>query len=161
MSVMCMLRLYTYIRRTVTEYYNIYIAEHGTHSRYYLSDDGYEYEEEDSFVPVDTIFVEQWRRGEEVRRRVLYEGETITQYKGDPWAVVETPWLWIGDTTTDVDLTYALSKYMVPGNVITLDLLLRLIQIHEDTELVYLHPRTCEEIPFPNEGVRIEAKHVA
>jgi hypothetical protein len=43
------------------------------------------------------------------------------------------------------------------GNVIALDLILHLIQVHHDTEIVYIDARTLEEVKFPAKGVSIHA----
>jgi hypothetical protein len=54
-----------------------------------------------------------------------------------------------------------MQKYMAVGNVIRLDLILHLIQVHHDTDIVYVDARTLEEVKFPASGVRIVAKNGA
>jgi len=89
---------------------------------------------------------------------IFYEGEEIHRKVFDPYDQKPfVPWLWIGDKTTEVDLTAALQKYMAVGNTIRLDLILHMIQSHYDTEIMYIDARTLEEVKFPDDGVRIEA----
>jgi hypothetical protein len=65
--------------------------------------------------------------------------------------------LWIGDKTTEVDLTAAMQKYIVVGNTIRLDLILHMIQVRENTNIMYIDARTLEEVKFPADGVKIVA----
>ena len=93
---------------------------------------------------------------------VTYEGEEIVRELFDPFEhVPEIPWIWIGDKKTEVDLTAAMSKYMVAGNTIRLDLILHLIQVHHDTEIMYVDARTLEEVKFPASGVKIGVRNGA
>jgi hypothetical protein len=145
----CCLRL----RRSIDAFFTPF----ETASRKYLLSDDEEYDATMATVPEDCIYVEEWERGGEFRRRLLYEGETITTYEGNPFASYKTPWLWIGDMSTGVDLTDAVARYLMPGNTIALDLLFRFIRCTTDTELMFVDPRTMETVKFPAEGVRIEA----
>jgi uncharacterized protein YycO len=89
---------------------------------------------------------------------LFYEGEVITRETFDPFEDEPyVPWIWIGDKNTEVDLTHAMQKYMAVGNVIRLDLILHMIQVHYDTEIMYIDARTLEEVKFPASGVRIVA----
>jgi hypothetical protein len=124
--------------------------------KYLISDDD-EYDDTMTRVPEDSIYVEEWERNGEFRRRLLYEGQEIAPYDGDPFKSYKTPWLWIGDTTTGVDLTEAVGRYLMPGNTIALDLLFRFIRCTTDTSLMYVDPRTMEPVCFPADGVKIEA----
>ena len=111
-------------------------------------------------VPEDSIVIEEWEKGREKKCNLFYEGEDIVRGVFDPFLDdVYVPWIWIGDKKTEVDLTAAMQKYMVVGNVIRLDLLLELIQVHHDTEIVYVDARTLDEVKFPASGVRIVAKN--
>lgn len=141
------------LRRSIAAFF----APFETATRKYLLSDDYEFEEDMTRVPEDSIYVEEWNRGEERRRRILYEGEEISQYEGDPFKPYKNPWVWIGDTTTGVDLTEAVERYLMPGNTIALDLLFRFIRCTGDTQLMFVDPRTMEPTKFPAEGVRIEA----
>lgn len=146
----CCLRL----RRSIDAFFTTPFEE--SKRKYLLSDDE-EYDATMATVPEDCIYVEEWERGGEFRRRLLYEGEEITQYEGNPFAAYKTPWLWIGDMSTGVDLTEAVGRYLMPGNTIGLDLLFRFIRCTSDTELMFVDPRTMETLKFPAKGVRIEA----
>jgi hypothetical protein len=141
------------LRRSIAAFF----APFETANRKYLLSDEYEYEEDMTRVPEDSIYVEEWNRGEERRRRILYEGDEITPYEGNPFKSYKNPWVWIGDVTTGVDLTDAVERYLMPGNTIALDLLFRFIRCTSDTELMFIDPRTMEPVKFPAEGVRIEA----
>ena len=50
-----------------------------------------------------------------------------------------------------------MDKYLVPGNLIRIDLILKLIQPREDTDIVYIDARTFQEVKFPANGVKIDA----
>jgi hypothetical protein len=50
---------------------------------------------------------------------------------------------------------------MVAGNTIRLDLILHLIQVHHDTEIMYVDARTLEEVKFPVSGVKVGVKNGA
>jgi hypothetical protein len=141
------------LRRSIAAFF----APFETANRKYLISDEYEYDEDMTRVPEDSIYVEEWNRGEERRRRILYEGEEILPYQGDPFKPYKSPWVWIGDITTGVDLTNAVERYLMPGNTIALDLLFRFIRCSSETQLMFVDPRTMEAVKFPAEGVRIEA----
>ena len=68
------------------------------------------------------------------------------------------PWFWIGGATDTspkmVDMTSSLEKFIVPGNTISLSLL-----IEVNPYIVrwrYLHPITLEEHDFPTKGITIK-----
>lgn len=126
-------------------------------NRKYILSEYDEYDETMTHVPEESIYVEEWERDGEFRRRLLYECEEITPYDGNPFKAYKSPWIWIGDVTTDVDLTDAVSRYLMPGNTIALDLLFRFIRCTSETRLMFVDPRTMELVKFPAEGVRIEA----
>jgi len=128
-------------------------------SRYLLSD---EYDSDDidhARVPENSILIEQWENEAGVKKcNLFYEGEEIGPTKFDPFVQKpKTPWVWIGDKTTEVDLTAALQKYLVVGNTIRLDLLLHMIQVRDTTQIVYVDVRSLEEVKFPADGVKIVA----
>ena len=127
---------------------------------YYILSDDYEQDEIPDLkrVPEDAILIEEWYKGDTKKCILFYEGEEIYRGVYDPYDQKPfVPWLWIGDKTTEVDLTAALQKYMAVGNTIRLDLILHLIQAHRDTEIMYIDARTLEEVKFPDHGVRIVA----
>ena len=126
------------------------------HTRYLISNDE-EYDDRLTRVPEGSVFVEEYTENAVTKRRVLYEGDEITFYTEDPFKPATSPWIWIGDKTTEIDLTYALSKYIVPGNVIDLDPIFTMLHVNRDTEIVYIDARSLEQVKFPSEGVRIHA----
>ena len=130
-------------------------------THYLLSDDYDSDDFEYPRVPEDSILIEEWINTDGSKRCNLF-------YGGEEWLggrerfnpFVQTPkvpWLWLGDKTTEVELTAAMQKYMVVGNVIRLDLILHMIQVRENTNIVYIDARTLEEVKFPADGVKILA----
>ena len=151
---MCLFRAFSALDR--------YLASQRTDRGYiyrkYLLGEYSEYDPLMTHVPEDCIYVEEWRKGDEMRRRILYEFEPITPYLGNPFDPVKTPWTWIGDISNEVYITLALSHYMMPGNEIRLDLLLMFLKTHPKMDIRYGDGTASDnEIVFPNEGVRIEA----
>jgi len=127
---------------------------------YYILSDEYDQDEVDDMirVPEDAIFIEEWEKEGVKKCNLFYDSDTIVRNRFDPFTQdAHVPWIWIGDKKTEVDLTAAMQKYMVVGNVIALDLILHLIQVHHDTEIVYIDARTLEEVKFPAKGVSIHA----
>jgi hypothetical protein len=125
-------------------------------TRYLLSD---EYDSDDfeySRVPENSILIEEWVKDGVKKCNLFYEGE---EWVGDCYSPFEqiprVPWIWIGDKTTEVDLTAAMQKYLVVGNTIRLDLILHMIQVRDNTNIVYVDARTLEEVKFPVDGVKI------
>ena len=109
-------------------------------------------------VPEDSVYVEEWVRGETKRCVVKYEGEKIpTTWTSTPFDTnARTPWVWVGDRDTEIDLTRTFNKFLVVGNVITLDLVLKLIQVTDRTNLIYIESGTFRELKFPGDGITIE-----
>jgi hypothetical protein len=110
-------------------------------------------------VPEDQVYVEEWVQGETKRCVVKYEGEeipklwTTTPFDKNP----KTPWVWVGDRETEIDLTRTFNRFLAVGNVITLDLVLKLIKVTERTHLIYIESGTFKEIKFPGSGITIKA----
>jgi len=128
-------------------------------TRYLLSDEFDSDDTERTRVPENSILIEQWESETGQKRcNLFYEGEEPISNSNPFVQPPEVPWIWIGDKTTEVDLTAAMQKYLVVGNVIRLDLILHMIQVRENTQIVYINPRTLEEVKFPADGVKI---HVA
>jgi hypothetical protein len=127
--------------------------------RYYLSE-VYEFDPEDEVVPEECVYVEEWinEKGEK-KCIVRYEGDPIPQeWNGTPFDVpAQCPWLWIGDKTTEIDLTRAFHKFLVPGNEIRMELVEQLIHITESTDLIYIELGTFKDQKFPDEGILIKA----
>ena len=154
----CLVRTYTAICNAFNWYFGAIPKEHNI-SYCVLSDD-YDVEdlEEMHRVPGDTIYIEEWEKNGRKRCVIFYEGDYIHRGVFDPFETEpHVPWIWIGDKKTEVDLTSAMQKYMAVGNTIELALLLHLIQVHYDTELMYVDARTLEEVKFPASGVKITA----
>jgi hypothetical protein len=109
-------------------------------------------------VPEDCVYVEEWVQGETKRCVIKYEGEEIpTSWSTTPFDKnARTPWVWVGDRDTEIDLTRTFNKFLVVGNRITLDLVLKLIQVTERTNLIYIESGTFKELKFPGDGITIE-----
>jgi hypothetical protein len=125
--------------------------------QYFLSDD-YEFDESFDTVPEDSVYVEEWVREGETKKVVRYEGEPIPhEWAQSPFDLPTPPcpWVWVGDKETEVDLTRTFQKFLVPGNKILLDLVLKLIQVNERTRLIYIDAVTFEEHEFPGDGITI------
>jgi len=157
--LLLVLRLYNYITSCFRDRTPKY-----THKRTVVSDSGYD--DDDLFdmtrVPEDTIVVDEYELDGHKKCRIYYEGFPLghaqLDYEYDPFKVeAYKPWIWFGDKTTEVDLTNAMEKYLVPGNIIDIELLLKLIHIREDTNIIYVDARTFQEVKFPAEGIRIRA----
>jgi hypothetical protein len=121
------------------------------HRMYYLG--GQVVEPRDTHVPDGKVFVEEWCRGVDKKARLLYEGDEITPYEGDPWEYAEMPWLWIGDESRGIDLTQSLARYVLKGNFILHDLLTHYVDHIDD--VTYLDTRSLAFLKFPVEGIRV------
>lgn len=128
------------------------------HNRYFLSDDD-EFDESYTRVPEDAVYIEEWICDNKKRCVVRYEGQEIpTEWPVSPFTQApKCPWIWVGDRDSEIDLTRTFNKFLVVGNVINLDLVLKLIQVTEKTNLVYVDSETFEEHKFPGEGIVIHA----
>jgi hypothetical protein len=154
---MCLIRVFTALDR----YLSRNRVDRGFIARKYLLGEYTEFDENMTHVPEDCIYVEEWVKGDQIRNRIVYELEEITPFIGNPFDPVKFPWTWIGDISTDVDITMAVDRYLMPGNEIRLDLLLLFLRVHNDIEIRYTHPASGEPLLFPNKGVRIEANGTA
>lgn len=124
-----------------------------------------EYDNDDlddlEYVPEDAVVVDEYLCDGVRKCLIHYDGEKLgaPSYLYDPFkSCPAIPWIWIGDSSTDTDLTSALKKYVVPGNIIKLDLIYKLIQVTDKTAITYIEPRTFLEVKFPEEGVSIHAE---
>jgi len=154
----CAVRIYTSVCNFINWAFGPVPKEHNI--QYHVLSDDYDVEDMVvmSRVPEDSIYIEEWEKSGRKRCLLFYEGEQIHRNSFDPFEdEPHVPWIWIGDKKTEVDLTSAMQKYMAVDNVIRLDLILHLIQVHHDTEIVYVDARTLEEVKFPASGVRITA----
>lgn len=133
------------------------IPEDTYHRAYFLSDE-HEFDETYTRVPENSVYIEEWvdENGTKLSY-VQYEGEEIKKHE-NPFKMTSAkrPWVWIGDASTDIDLTKTFDKFLIPGNVIELDLVLKLIQVNENTHLQYMKPDMTFE-NFPGDGILIES----
>jgi hypothetical protein len=126
------------------------------HRRFFL---GANSEDIESYttVPEGKIYVEEWVHGDTKRCVIRYGGEEIPK----TWATTpfqkhaKTPWVWIGDRETEIDLTRTFNKYLVVGNVIKMELVTHLIQVNERSNLLYIESGTFSELKFPGDGITI------
>lgn len=149
---MCLIRAFEALDR----YLSARRTDRGMITRKYLLGEYCDYDEGMTHVPEGCIYVEEWVKGNQTRRRIIYELEEITPYIGNPFDPIRRRWTWIGDVSTDVDITAAVDKYLMPGNEIRLDLLLLFLNSHVDMEIRYVDPASGEEVLFPNCGVSIK-----
>lgn len=126
------------------------------HRVYYLGDS--RTPDEDSVVPENAVYIEEWVNGPEKRNVVRYAGETIpAEWTHSPFAKnPRTPWVWVGDRETEIDLTRTFTKYLVVGNRIRPDLVQKLIRVTDKTRLIYIESGTFKELDFPGDGLTIE-----
>lgn len=132
-------------------------AQNRPYQRYFLSDD-YEFDEGFTHVPEDSVYIEEWIKDGDKKCVVRYEGEEIPhEWVQTPFDLPTPtcPWVWVGDKDTEVDLTRTFQKFLVPGNRILLDLVLKLIQVNERTHLIYIDSLTFDEHEFPGDGITI------
>jgi hypothetical protein len=127
------------------------------HRQYFLGEE--EFDPSYTRVPEDTIYIEEWVQNGVKRCVVRYEGEEIpTSWEASPFDTEpKRPWIWVGDKDTEIDLTRTFDKFLVVGNRITLDLVLRLIQVTDRTNLLYIEVGSFKELKFPGDGITIEA----
>lgn len=123
---------------------------------YYLSFDNVEWSENDTIVPKDCVYVCEYMFNDRTRKALVqYEGETIKN--SISFKKGKAPWIWIGDITTERELTSELAKFIVHGNVIKYDLLEQLMDFHIDTQIQYIDPMSLDFHDFPEEGIVIQA----
>ncbi len=123
---------------------------------YYLSFYNEEWSSEDRIVPRDCVYVCEYLFNDKSRKALVqYEGEeikkTLSMRKG------KAPWIWIGDATSERELTSELAKFIVAGNVIKYELVNQLMDFHIDTCIQYIDPVSLDCKDFPEEGIVIEA----
>jgi hypothetical protein len=161
MSLFCAIRIYNGICKFIDW---VFPAPKNNNVSYYILSDEYDQDEVDDMtrVPEDAIFIEEWEKEGVKKCNLFYDSDIIVRNRFDPFAVEPyVPWIWIGDKKTEVDLTAAMQKYMVVGNVIALDLILHMIQVHHNTEIMYVDARSLEEVKFPASGVKIRVKNAS
>ena len=109
-------------------------------------------------VPPGTIYVEEWTCESTKKCVVRYAGETIPRtWTESPFAKnPRSPWVWVGDRETEIDLTRTFNKFLVVGNRITYELVEGLIRVTPKTKLIYIESGTFKELDFPGSGLTIE-----
>lgn len=127
-------------------------------SRYFLTPNGREdYVSPFSIVPLGWVYVEEWidTKGH-TKMIVLYGNDLVPRTWGmTPFdrPPAKSPWVWVGDKTTETDLTRTFDKLLVPGNVIKPEVVSRMADF---TELIYIETKTFNQIKFPGDGITIE-----
>ena len=128
------------------------------HAQYFLADSR-EFSDTYDTVPTGAVYIEDWIDASGQKKSVVrYEGEPIPH----EWAETpfdkhaRTPWIWVGDRETEIDLTRTFSRFLVVGNRITTDLVKKLIQVNDRTNLIYIESGTFKELKFPGDGLTIE-----
>jgi hypothetical protein len=146
------------LKNTWKEYTRPALIETATqpHRRYLL---GAESESVESYskVPEGRVYIEEWVQDGTKKSVVRYGGEDIpTSWTTTPFEKnAKTPWVWIGDRETEIDLTRTFNRYLVVGNVIKVELVSQLIQITDRSNLLYIESGTFKELKFPGDGITI------
>ena len=109
-------------------------------------------------VPTDAVYVEEWLHEGTPKCVVKYSGETIprTWTESPVSKNARTPWIWVGDRETEIDLTRTFNKFVVVGNRITSTLTSNLIRMTPTTHLMYIESGTFKVLEFPGDGITIE-----
>jgi hypothetical protein len=157
--------LFQFLQYVVSAYRYCYsffaLPTNGTHTAYFLSETNEIYVLNEIFtqVPEDYVYIDEWMNAEGHKLcYIRYEGESIENLP-NPFTLpaAKCPWVWIGDKTTEIDLTRAFNKFLVPGNRIEMDLILKMIHVMEDSDLEYLRADTMAFEKFPGDGILIES----
>jgi hypothetical protein len=156
------IRLFTSLSTFVYFYWLYFFSpstSNNTYERAYFLSDTDEYDESYTRVPEGAVYIEEWvdKESGEKLCYVHYEGEDILVHE-NPFQLprAKCPWTWIGDMNSEIDLTKTFKRYLIPGNRIELDLVMKLIHITEFTNLQYLTAEMNFE-NFPGDGILIES----
>lgn len=108
-------------------------------------------------VPEGNVYIEEWRRGDIKKCVIRYEGETVPRtWTESPFdKIPRSPWVWVGDRETEIDLTRTFNKFLVVGNKITKELVHHYVRVTPKTRLMYIEAGTFKELEFPGEGITI------
>lgn len=140
-----------------TAYWSPVPRELAPTARYFL---GFPGEDMDAHltVPEGVVYIEEWVLEKTKKCVIRYSGETIPRsWTESPFTKSpRTPWIWVGDRETEIDLTRTFSKFLVVGNRIRSELVDRLIRVTPQTKLIYIQSGTFKELEFPGEGLTIE-----
>ena len=123
------------------------------HRRYFLGANS-EIPEGITHVPEGRIYIEEWVQNDSKRLVVRYGGDEINPT--NPLTKhAKTPWVWVGDRETEIDLTRTFNTFLVVGNVIKMELVTNLIQVNDRSNLLYIESGTFKELKFPGDGITI------
>lgn len=149
--------LYPLLRDSWNQYWSPIPLEIRPSAQYFL---GFEGEDIEKYltVPEKSIYLEEWRRGDLKKYVVKYGGDIIPRtWTESPFdKVARSPWLWVGDRETEIDLTRTFNKFLVVGNRITKELVHHYVRVTPKTRLMYIQARTFKELDFPGDGITIE-----
>jgi hypothetical protein len=126
-------------------------------TQYFLGLDGEDMDKHLT-VPEGRIYIEEWRRGDLKKCVVKYGGETIPRsWTESPFdRTIQSPWVWVGDRETEIDLTRTFNRFLVVGNRITTELVHHYVCVTPRTKLMYIQSGTFKELDFPGDGITIE-----
>lgn len=148
---------YTIVRNKWNAYRYPQLDTIRPHAVYFLADSR-KVEETYETVPENAIYIEDWIEHGTKKSVIRYQGEVIPRnWTESPFSRnAKTPWVWVGDRETEIDLTRTFNRFLVVGNRITTVLIKKLINVTEKTNLIYIESGTFEELKFPGEGLIIE-----
>ncbi len=126
--------------------------------RYCMTEDG----RETDFTGLTTVqenrvYIEEWMDTKGHKKMIVrYAGDAIpTHWDTTPFTMppARCPWVWVGDRETEVDYTRTFDKFLVPGNVLKKELVIKLVNA---TNLMYIETKTFNQVKFPGDGITIE-----
>lgn len=97
-----------------------------------------------------SIHVARHREGDRIR--YVTPPREIDPFEGH----AKVPWLWIGVSEERGDYTEEIANYMVPGNVISPELIHAIFPDTADDEIKYLCSDSLETKVLPSEGIVIQ-----
>lgn len=149
--------VYPFLQDWWTQYWNPTPKEIRPSTRYFLGVDGEDMEKHLT-VPEKVVYIEEWQRGDVKKYVVKYGGETIPRaWTTSPFdKMVQSPWIWVGDRETEIDLTRTFNRFLVVGNRITKELVNHYVCVTPRTKLMYIQSGTFKELDFPGDGITIE-----
>jgi hypothetical protein len=149
--------LYTFLQAEWARSQTATLTDLGPHSRYFLGQSATNMDMHLT-VPDDRIYVEEWVQSGIKKCVIRYAGESIPRaWTESPFTKhVRSPWVWVGDRETEIDLTRTFNRYLVVGNRITSELVEKLIRVTPKTNLIYIESGTFKELKFPGDGLTIQ-----
>jgi hypothetical protein len=148
---------YQFLRKTWDEYQYPTLDIIRPHTQFFLSDPR-KFSDSYDTVPEDAVYIEDWVEHGVKRSVIRYPGEAIPRvWSQSPFRKhPKTPWVWVGDRETEIDLTRTFNRFLIVGNRITSELVKKLINVTERTNLIYIESGTFKELKFPGGGLTIE-----